>query len=209
MCKILIVEEDMPRRRLYAEELKRAGYQVIAVHRGEQALDVLGYMAIEVAVVNLLLSDGNGLDYVQEMVSRHHDLKVIACMANGQIKKEFRSWAVDYFLNDPADLTELKETVAEILQKPKASWRQNQVKLKSSKNSNRQAPAKDFRRRAYSNYLAGYHAAGGEPGGEMENWLQLRAQASSLVRRESPERFDAHERGYFQSAVSHSCRRGH
>jgi DNA-binding NtrC family response regulator len=175
MCKILIVEEDMQRRRLYAEELKRAGYQVIAVHRGEQALEALGYMNIDLAVINLLLSDGNGLDYVPEMVSRHHDLKVIASMANGQIKKEFRSWAIDYFLDDPADLTALKETVAEILQKPKASWRQNQVKLKSSKISNRQMHAKDFRLRAYSNYLAGYHyhAAGGVPGGEMENWLRF------------------------------------
>jgi hypothetical protein len=37
MCKIIIIEEDMKRRSLYAEELKREGNQVIAVHRGKQA----------------------------------------------------------------------------------------------------------------------------------------------------------------------------
>jgi DNA-binding NtrC family response regulator len=172
MHKILIVEEEL-QRRLYAEELKRAGYQVIAVHRGEQALEVLGYTTIDLAVINLLLSDGKGLSYVQEMVSRHHDLKVIASMANEKIKKEFRSWAIDYFLSDPTDLSVLKEVIAALLQKPKTPWRQNSLAFKSGKNSNRQTHERNFRQRAYSSYLAGYCAAGGVPGGEMENWLQV------------------------------------
>lgn len=169
MYKILIVEEELQRRHLYADTLKREGHRVIAVHRGEQALEVLGYMTIDLVVVNLLLSDGKGLHYVQEMVSRHHDLKVIACMANEKIKKEFRSWAVDYFLNDPADLTELSEAVAEILPNPKAPWRQNPMQFNSSKNFKRQALETNCPRRAYFFYLAGYHAAGGE----MKNWLRI------------------------------------
>lgn len=172
MCKILIIEEDSQRRQLYAEALKREGHQVIAVHRGEQAVEMLGYTSIDMAVVNLLLADGKGLDYVLKMVSRHHDLKVIASAADETIKREFRAWAVDWFLSDPSDLTELKETVAEILQKPKTPWRQNHLTFKPRKKFNGQMHEKDFRHRAYSSYLAGYYAAGGAPGGEMENWLQ-------------------------------------
>lgn len=45
MCKILIIEEDMQRRRLFAEELKREGNQIIAVHRGKQANEFRSWAA--------------------------------------------------------------------------------------------------------------------------------------------------------------------
>lgn len=184
MCKILIIEEDMQRRRLYTEALQREGYQIIAVHSGEQALEVFDYTTVDLALVNLLLANGMGLNYAVEMVSRRHDLKVVASAANEKLKKEFRSWAIDYFLSDPAGLTELKEVIAGILQKPKTPWRQNQLKFAAQKNSPAKTPEENFRQCAYSNYLAGYLAAGGAPGGEMGNWLDDNRQPFQTRERE-------------------------
>jgi DNA-binding NtrC family response regulator len=174
MCKILIIEEDPQRRRFYSEALQREGHQVVAVHHGEQAVEMVGYASIDLAVVNLQLVDGKALDYVLKMVSRQHDLKVIASAADETVKREFRAWAVDWFLNDPSDLTELIETIAEILRRPKTPWRQNHLTFKPRKNSNDQTHEKDSRHRACSFYLAGYYAGGGAPGCKRKGTIERR-----------------------------------
>jgi DNA-binding response OmpR family regulator len=67
MCKILVVEDEKNLRRLYAEELKFEGHQVIAVDRGEEALRVLENRPIDLVVLDLVLPNGKGMNYSSGM----------------------------------------------------------------------------------------------------------------------------------------------
>jgi two-component system OmpR family response regulator len=114
MSKVLVVEDDRRQRWLYYEELKNEGHQVLAVRQGEHALEVLDHVPIEVVVMDLLLPDGKGLEYLQKMLARNPTLKVIINSAHPIYKQDFRSWGADRFVTKSSDLCELKNAVSEI-----------------------------------------------------------------------------------------------
>ena len=123
MCKILFVEDERNLRRLYTEELELEGHQVITVGQGVEALRVLEDTPIDLVVLDLVLINGNGknyssgLDYLQEMLARHPNLKVIINSAYPDFKMDFRSWNAERFLTKSSDLMELKNTISELLAK--------------------------------------------------------------------------------------------
>lgn len=124
MGKILFVEDEHNLRRLYAEELEIEGHQVIAVDRVVEAVRVLEDTPIDLVVLDLVLPNGNGkdcasgLDYLQEMLGRRRDLKIIINSAYLDLKMDFRSWGAERFLTKSSDLTELKNTISELIAKP-------------------------------------------------------------------------------------------
>ncbi len=136
MGKILFVEDEHNLRRLYVEELEIEGHQVIAVDRGVEAVRVLEDTSVDLVVLDLVLPNGNdkeygsGLDYLQEMLNRRRDLKIIINSAYPDFKVDFRSWGAERFLTKSSDLTELKDTISELIAKP-----QNQ-RMKVSKEDN-------------------------------------------------------------------------
>jgi DNA-binding NtrC family response regulator len=114
MCKILIIEDDRRQRWLYHEELKSDGHEVLAVSQGQQAMEVLEHVPIDMVIMDLLLPDGKGLDYLQRMLARHRRLKIIINSAYSTYKQDFRSWGADRFVIKSSDLFELKNAVNEI-----------------------------------------------------------------------------------------------
>ena len=116
MCKILVVEDNARQRLLYLEELRREGHHVIGVGREQQATEVLDCMAIDMVVLDLALSEHDGLEYLQEMLQEHPRLKVIINTAYPQFKLDFRSWGAERFVIKSADTTKLKNAVNEIAQ---------------------------------------------------------------------------------------------
>ena len=121
MCKILVVEDEKNLRRLYTEELKFEGHQVIAVDRGEEALRVLENRPIDLVVLDLVLPNGKGMNYssgmecLKEMLDRRRDLKVIINTAYPSFKYDFRSWSAERFLTKSSDLSELKDTINQVM----------------------------------------------------------------------------------------------
>jgi DNA-binding NtrC family response regulator len=133
MCNILVVENNPHLRLLYLEELQHEGHQVIGVGQGEQALEVLDYMPIELVVLDLSLPEHNGLDYLREMLEAHPKLKVIINTAYPRFKLDFRSWGAERFLIKSSDLSELKNAINEVV---------------AESQSTRTAPARKFKRKS-------------------------------------------------------------
>jgi DNA-binding NtrC family response regulator len=123
MCKILVVEDERNLRRLYAEELEFEGHRVTAVGNGEEALRALESRPSDPVVLDLALPNGNGMnyssgiDYLQEMLSRRRDLKVIINSAYPDFKLDFRSWGAERFFTKSSDLSELKKAINELIAK--------------------------------------------------------------------------------------------
>lgn len=115
MATILLVENDPRERLLYTMELEGQGHKVLAAGRGEDALRMLEQVPVDLVVLDLVLPDGWGLDYLERMLSRNRDLKVIINTAYSGFRSNFRTWGAERFLTKASDLSELLTTVRELL----------------------------------------------------------------------------------------------
>lgn len=88
MARILIMEDEPNLSCLYNEELESDGHQVVATRNYENA-GLLDEMATDLVVLHL--SHGKSLDYLQEILARHPDLKIIINASYPAFKDDFYS----------------------------------------------------------------------------------------------------------------------
>jgi len=115
--KILVVEDEKNLRRLYQSELEAEGYEVVTAANGEEALDDLKRIPIDLVVMDLMFPRGMGLGYLSNFMGLDRNLKVVINSAYPDYKLDFHSWAAEAFLTKSSDLSELKNTIQQILQK--------------------------------------------------------------------------------------------
>ena len=66
MKKVLVLEDESSIRSFIVINLRRAGYEVVEAETGEEALDKLKQHAdVRVALLDIMLPDGNGLDLLK------------------------------------------------------------------------------------------------------------------------------------------------
>ena len=116
MKKILVVEDEDDLRLLYQQELEQEGYDVVTVESGEEAIKVLEKESINLVVLDIRLTGMNGLEALEEMLLRNRNLKVIINTAYANYKDDFSSWLADAYLIKSSDLSELKETIQNLLE---------------------------------------------------------------------------------------------
>jgi DNA-binding NtrC family response regulator len=116
MRKILLVDDEEYIRRLYAEELSEEGYEVVTVATGHDLLRKINLSQPSVVILDIKLLDYNGLELLQEIRSRHHDLPVILCTAYDTYKEDPKAFAADYYVVKSFDLSELKMMIGRALE---------------------------------------------------------------------------------------------
>ena len=116
MSKILLVDDEEYIRRLYAEELSEEGYEVVTVATGHDLLRKINLSRPSVVILDIRLIDYDGLELLQEIRSRYHDLPVILCTAYDTYKEDPKSFAADYYVIKSFDLSELKMMIARALE---------------------------------------------------------------------------------------------
>jgi len=117
MPRILIVEDEQDIRYLYALELKEAGYAVETAADIEEAVAILQRDSIDLVLLDIQLGQENGLDLLQEIISTKDDLPVVLCTAYSSYKEDFSSWLADAYVVKNSDLSEMKETIHQVLVK--------------------------------------------------------------------------------------------
>ncbi len=75
--KILVVEEEQELRGLYKKELEEDGYRVNTAPGGLEALNRLSDEAVDLVVLDLELSDVDGLDCLQGIVELDQNVRVV------------------------------------------------------------------------------------------------------------------------------------
>jgi DNA-binding response OmpR family regulator len=113
--RILVVEGEKNLRSLYRNELQALGYDVITAANGQGALEKLKQEPVDLIVLDLVLPDGIGFDYLEKFITIKRNVKLVIHTAYPSYKGDFHSWVADAFLTKSFDLSELKNTISSVL----------------------------------------------------------------------------------------------
>ena len=116
MARILLVDDEDYIRQYYTEELSDEGHKVWTVATGHELLKRIDRVQPEVVVLDIKLLDYDGLELLQEIRNRHHDLPVILCSAYDTYKEDPRAIAADYYVVKSFDLSELKMAIQRVIE---------------------------------------------------------------------------------------------
>jgi len=113
---ILVVEDDPNQCLLYANEIRAAGYDVITAHDGREALEVVEKARPDLVVMDVSMPGIDGIEAMSRMLAKDHKLPIILNTAYATYRESFRSWSADAYVVKSSDLTELKDTIKNVLE---------------------------------------------------------------------------------------------
>ncbi len=111
MCRILLIDDEEHIRQFYTEELSEEGHEVSTLASGYGLLREIDNMKPDAVVLDIKLIDYDGLELLQEIRNRYHDLPVILCTAYDTYKYDQKALAADYYVLKSFDLSELKTAI--------------------------------------------------------------------------------------------------
>lgn len=82
LATILIVEDELMERAIYADLLRDHGYKVLSVPTGAQALELLELKPVDVLLVDLVLPGVSGLDLIERVKTLSPETPVIVVTAH-------------------------------------------------------------------------------------------------------------------------------
>jgi DNA-binding response OmpR family regulator len=126
---ILIVDDDLAVRVTVQELLKRAGYEAIAAESGEEALEIAATRPFDVALIDLVMPEMNGIELMGELKKVDPNLVLIMLTARGTMEsaiEALRMGAYDY-LTKPCDDERLKQVVDEGIASRREELRQKKL----------------------------------------------------------------------------------
>ena len=111
--RILVVEDEHTLRESCAAVLRHDGYDVTICGRGQEALELLKRRAFDVVLVDLYMSQVDGLTLLRQALATNHDTMVIVMTGNPSVESSveaLRQGAFDY-LPKPFSATHLQVLV--------------------------------------------------------------------------------------------------
>jgi two-component system response regulator (stage 0 sporulation protein F) len=116
MARILIVDDEEHIRRFLCKELTRCGHEIFTVAAGDGLLREIALLEPEVVVLDIRLADYDGLDLLQDIRNRHHNLSVILCTAYDTYNNDPKAIAADYYVVKSSDLSQLKRAIQKAIE---------------------------------------------------------------------------------------------
>ncbi|MBC8554143.1 MAG: response regulator [Candidatus Brocadiales bacterium] len=117
MTTILVVEDDKNQRLLYEQELKLEGYEVVTASDGKEALEKVQEQLPDIIIMDINMPKMDGIETMGRVLSKNKEIPIIINTAYSNYKDRFMSWAADAYIVKSSDLSELKNTVKEVLAK--------------------------------------------------------------------------------------------
>jgi CheY-like chemotaxis protein len=122
VAKVLLVDDEEHICTYYSEELSEEGHEVFTLLSGHKLLEKIDLLRPEVVVLDIRLVDYDGLELLQEIRNRYHDLPVILCSAYDTYKGDQKSIAADYYVIKSFDLSELKMAIQRAIEADTSIW---------------------------------------------------------------------------------------
>lgn len=119
--RLLIVDDEEGIRLLYKEELEEEGYDTEIASSGEEALEKLKDMKVDLVLLDIKMPGMDGVEVLRRVKEKWKTLPVILCTAYPHYKQEFGTWASDAYVVKSSDLKELKAKIKDILKDKKLS----------------------------------------------------------------------------------------
>lgn len=112
---VLIIDDEAHVRMLYAEELRKAGYEVAVSDGSDDPLALVAAHAPDLVILDIKLGNRSGLDILQIIRCRYVTLPVILCTAYDSFRFDLKSIAADAYVVKSFDSADLMRTVGELL----------------------------------------------------------------------------------------------
>ena len=113
--KILVVDDEEHQRRLYAQEFEADGYEVIEAENGRVAIEKAASERPDIIILDICMPGMDGIEALGGILGAERRIPVVLNTAYGGYRENFMSWAADAYVVKSADLTELKQTVRDVL----------------------------------------------------------------------------------------------
>jgi len=133
-ANILIVEDNEDICLTIADNLRKAGHQVIPVFTGEDALELLHKQLFDLMLLDIRLPKKDGMQILKEAHEIDPDLLVVMITAHGTIQsavEAMKAGAYD-FLMKPFELDELRLVVAKALETQKLKREVSQLRRRQN-----------------------------------------------------------------------------
>jgi len=133
--KVLVVDDDRGSREAVAKALRRTGYEVIAIDKGREAIELLTEDGINAMVVDLKMPDVDGMEILK--AARERDSEIVAIMITGYGSVEtaveaMKIGAYDY-LNKPINIDELRALLEKGLEKQRLALENEELRKRLDK----------------------------------------------------------------------------
>lgn len=124
MKKILIVDDEPHLRLLYEIELRRVGYSTLTAANAKQCLEFVETMNPDLVILDIRMPGMDGVEALHQILTRNPKIPIILHTAYTSCCANYLTWAADACLRKSSDLTELIETVKNLLPK---KWTKEQL----------------------------------------------------------------------------------
>ena len=115
--KVLVVDDEEHIRLLYSEELKDEGYEVDTAKDARDATKKIDEFKPDIITLDIRMPGIDGIEFLRKFREKNKTTPVILCTAYSDYKQDFRVWASEAYVVKSADLTPLKKTIKEVLEK--------------------------------------------------------------------------------------------
>jgi len=109
--KILVIDDEESKCRLYQDELENEGYAVVTAQTRAEGMELFKKENPDLVTLDIYMSHKDeGIDLLRKMKEMRPKIPIIMLTAY-DYRDEFAIWCADAYIVKSSDLTELKSTI--------------------------------------------------------------------------------------------------
>ncbi len=102
-------------RELLGYNLRKEGYEVVAVNDADSGLEALRSSKFDLIVTDIRMPGKDGIELITQIMGLRKDIPIIINTAYQSYKGDFMTWAADAYVVKSSSLGELKAKIKELL----------------------------------------------------------------------------------------------
>ena len=116
MKTVLVADDEAGIRSLYKRELDREGYNVVFASDAREAIMKTQETCPDVIVLDIKMPGMDGIDAMGRILEENNEVPVILNSAYSSYRESYLTRPADAYITKSSDLTELKQTIHDILE---------------------------------------------------------------------------------------------
>ena len=114
--RILLIEDDALTAEMMTDAMQKWNQEVVLATSGKSAVKVAGSRQFDLVLLDIMLPDGFGYDFIPKMRFNQPDLKIITMTGHNtpEMEKRVRQHGITYYMAKPVNFKELKDIVNHI-----------------------------------------------------------------------------------------------